>query len=114
VEIEYTVARFGWPTGLWDLLHTEPYVHALGAMTRNQGGAAGARRTEGDLRQRVGRWQPTATTPDRPTPTRVCIPLIGVPTLVNKINNALLRADQIQEAFQPPLPRSPLAGAIVR
>src|SRR6185369_15401873 len=35
VKIEYTLAELG-ARRLWDLLHTEPYVHALGALTGNQ------------------------------------------------------------------------------
>ncbi|MGB8323748.1 MAG: hypothetical protein WCE52_12390, partial [Candidatus Acidiferrum sp.] len=35
VQVEYTLARLG-AERLWNLLHTEPYVAALGAMTGNQ------------------------------------------------------------------------------
>ena len=35
VQVEYTLARLG-AQRLWDLLHTEPYVAALGALTGNQ------------------------------------------------------------------------------
>ena len=35
VRIEYTLARKG-AERLWDLLHTDPYVPALGALTGNQ------------------------------------------------------------------------------
>ena len=34
-KIEYTLATLG-ATRLWELLHTEPYVHALGALTGNR------------------------------------------------------------------------------
>jgi len=35
IQIEYTLACLG-SQRLWDLLHTEPYVKALGALTGNQ------------------------------------------------------------------------------
>src|SRR5271167_265453 len=35
VQIEYTLAKNG-AQRLWSLLHSEPYVHALGALTGNQ------------------------------------------------------------------------------
>jgi isocitrate lyase len=35
MKIEHTLARQG-AERLWKLLHTEPYIHALGALTGNQ------------------------------------------------------------------------------
>jgi isocitrate lyase len=35
IKIEHTLARHG-AERLWKLLHSEPYVHALGALTGNQ------------------------------------------------------------------------------
>lgn len=35
MKIEHTLARAG-AERLWKLLHTEPYIHALGALTGNQ------------------------------------------------------------------------------
>src|SRR3989442_12771760 len=35
VQIEHTLARLG-AERLWHLLHSHPYVHALGALTGNQ------------------------------------------------------------------------------
>jgi isocitrate lyase len=35
LKIEHTLARHG-AERLWKLLHTEPYIHALGALTGNQ------------------------------------------------------------------------------
>src|SRR5205085_12009474 len=35
VKLEYTLARMG-AERLWDMMHSEPYVHALGALTGNQ------------------------------------------------------------------------------
>lgn len=35
IKIEHTLARMG-AERLWKLLHSEPYVHALGALTGNQ------------------------------------------------------------------------------
>jgi isocitrate lyase len=98
VEIEYTVARLG-ADRLWDLLHTEPYVHALGAMTGNQA----VQQVLGGLKAiYASGWQVAADANNagETYPDQSLYPADSVPTLVKRINNALLRADQIQEAFQ--------------
>ena len=59
VQIEYTLARLG-AERLWELLHTEDYVQALGALTGNQAVqqvAPASRRSTSP----AGRWRPTPT-----------------------------------------------------
>ncbi|HVO83168.1 MAG TPA: isocitrate lyase [Syntrophobacteria bacterium] len=100
VEIEYTVARLG-AARLWDLLHTEPYVHALGAMTGNQ---AVQQVLAGLKAIYASGWQVAADANNagETYPDQSLYPADSVPTLVRRINNGLLRADQIQETFQLP------------
>lgn len=43
VKVENTLAQRG-AEKLWELLKSEPYVHALGALSGNQVGAGGGRR----------------------------------------------------------------------
>jgi isocitrate lyase len=100
VEVEYTIARLG-ADRLWDLLHTEPYVHALGAMTGNQ---AVQQVLAGLKAIYASGWQVAADANNagETYPDQSLYPADSVPTLVKRINNGLLRADQIQEAFQLP------------
>jgi len=100
VEVEYTIARLG-ADRLWDLLHTEPYVHALGAMTGNQ---AVQQVLAGLKAIYASGWQVAADANNagETYPDQSLYPADSVPTLVKRINNGLLRADQIQEVFQLP------------
>jgi len=100
VEIEYTLARLG-ADRLWDLLHTEPYVHALGAMTGNQ---AVQQVLAGLKAIYASGWQVAADANNagETYPDQSLYPADSVPTLVKRINNGLLRADQIQETFRLP------------
>jgi isocitrate lyase len=100
VQIEYTLARLG-ADRLWHLLHTEPYVHALGALTGNQ---AVQQVLAGLKAVYASGWQVAAdaNTAGQTYPDQSLYPADSAPTLVRRINNALLRADQIQETFQLP------------
>ena len=100
VQVEYTIARLG-ADRLWDLLHTEPYVHALGAMTGNQ---AVQQVLAGLKAIYASGWQVAADANNagETYPDQSLYPADSVPTLVKRINNGLLRADQIQEVFQLP------------
>jgi len=100
VEVEHTIARLG-ADRLWDLLHTEPYVHALGAMTGNQ---AVQQVLAGLKAIYASGWQVAADANNagETYPDQSLYPADSVPTLVKRINNGLLRADQIQEVFQLP------------
>jgi isocitrate lyase len=93
VRIEYTLATLG-AQRLWELLHHEPYVHALGAQT----GAQAVQQVQAGLRAiYVSGWQVAgdANTAGQTYPDQSLYPADAVPTLVRRINNALLRSDQI-------------------
>ncbi|MDX1990811.1 MAG: isocitrate lyase [bacterium] len=95
-HIEYSLARAG-AEQLWDLLNREDYINALGAVTGTQAVqmvAAGLKAIY------VSGWQVAgdANTAMHTYPDQSLYPVDAVPTLVRRINNALLRADQIQIA----------------
>jgi len=93
IRLDYTLARMG-AERLWQLLHTEPYVKALGAMTGLQ---AVEQVAAGMKAVYVSGWQ-VAADANRALhtyPDQSLYPADSVPLLVERINNALLRADQI-------------------
>ncbi len=96
VQIEHTLAQLG-AERLWQLLHAETYVAALGAMTGNQAiqqVAAGLRAIY------VSGWQVAADAnlSGQMYPDQSLYPADSVPNLVRRINQALMRADQIHHA----------------
>lgn len=95
-HIEYSLARNG-AEQLWDLLNREDYINALGALTGTQAVqmiAAGLKAIY------VSGWQVAADANDALStyPDQSLYPVDSVPQLVRRINNALLRADQIQHS----------------
>ncbi|MGH9521431.1 MAG: isocitrate lyase [Terriglobales bacterium] len=96
LKIEYTLARLG-AERLWDLLNTESYVHALGAMTGNQ---AVQMVSAGLKAIYVSGWQVAADANDagQMYPDQSLYPADSVPNMVRRINSALQRADQIHHA----------------
>src|SRR2546422_2002160 len=96
IHIEYTLARLG-AERLWNLLHTEPYVAALGAMSGNQ---AIQQVKAGLPAIYVSGWQAAADANDagQMYPDQSLYPADSVPNLVRRINQALIRADQIHHA----------------
>jgi isocitrate lyase len=96
VAIEHTLARLG-AARLWDLLHAEPYVAALGALTGNQ---AVQQVRAGLLAIYLSGWQVAAdaNTSGHMYPDQSLYPCDSVPTVVRNINRALQRADQIAHA----------------
>ena len=96
MRIEYTLARHG-AERLWDLLHGENYVAALGAMTGNQ---AIQQIRAGLSAIYVSGWQVAADAngAGQMYPDQSLYPADSVPNLVRKINQALVRADQIHHA----------------
>ena len=93
VRIEYSLARAS-AEKLWKLLHDEPYVAALGALTGNQAvemAAAGLKAIY------LSGWQVAADAnlSGQMYPDQSLYPANSVPAVVRAINNALLRADQI-------------------
>src|SRR5690606_10631619 len=80
-----------------ELLHTEDYVSSLGAMTGNQA----MQQVRAGLKAiYISGWQVAADANDAGAmyPDQSLYPAHSVPMLVKKINNALLRADQIEHA----------------
>jgi isocitrate lyase len=96
VRVEHTLARLG-ATRLWDLLHSRDYVHSLGAISGNQ--AVQMVRAGLDAIYISG-WQVAAdaNSSGMTYPDQSLYPADSVPRLVRRINQALLRADQIEHA----------------
>jgi isocitrate lyase len=96
IQIEYTLARLG-AERLWNLMYSDPYVPALGAITGNQA----IEMVQGGLKAIYGSgWQVAAdgNTAGDVYPDQSLYPCDSAPNLVKRINRALLRADQIESA----------------
>ncbi|ALD20305.1 isocitrate lyase [Hymenobacter sp. DG25A] len=94
VKIEYSLARQG-AERLWQQLHTQPYVAGLGALTGNQA----VQEVQAGLNAiYLSGWQVAADAngAGQMYPDQSLYPVDSVPSVVRRINNALLRADQIQ------------------
>lgn len=94
VRIDHTLARLG-ATRLWNLLHDESCVTALGALTGNQA----VQQVQAGLKAiYLSGWQVAADAnlSGQTYPDLSLYPADSVPAVVRRINNALLRADQIQ------------------
>ena len=91
---EQTLARLG-AERLWELLRREEPVRALGAITGGQAVQMVQGRARGDLPLRLAGRRRREPRRQRRIPTRASIPANSVPALVRRLNNALLRADQI-------------------
>jgi isocitrate lyase len=92
-NIEYTLAKLG-AERLWQLFNEKPYVRALGCLTGNQ--AMQMVRAGLDALYISG-WQ-TAADFGNMYPDQSLYPADKVPKVIRGINNALLRADQIEHA----------------
>jgi len=93
VTEEHTLARRG-AERLWELLHTEDAVRALGAITGNQA----VQMVKAGLQAiYLSGWQVAAdgNLAGHTYPDQSLYPVNSVPQMVRRINNALLRADQI-------------------
>src|SRR5713101_5650942 len=93
IKIEYTLARLG-AERLWNLLLSEPFVAALGALTGNQA----VQQVKAGLKAiYLSGWQVAADAnlAAQTYPDQSLYPVNSVPQVVRRINNALLRADQI-------------------
>ncbi|WP_035693730.1 isocitrate lyase [Azospirillum halopraeferens] len=96
VRIEYTLAEMG-AKRLWELLHTEPYVHTLGALTGNQAMQA----VKAGLKAiYLSGWQVAgdANLAGQMYPDQSLYPANSVPAIVERINNTFKRADEIDTA----------------
>src|SRR6266851_3622955 len=90
---EHSLARRG-ATRLWDLLHSEDAVRALGAITGNQA----VQMVKAGLKAiYLSGWQVAAdgNLAGQTYPDQSLYPANSAPALVRRLNNALLRADQI-------------------
>ncbi len=96
VREESTLARRG-AENLWNLIHTEEYVRALGAYT---GGQAVQQVRAGLKAIYLSGWQVAAdgNLAGQTYPDQSLYPANSVPAVVRRINNALLRQDQIERA----------------
>jgi isocitrate/methylisocitrate lyase len=93
VTEEHTLARLG-AERLWSLLQSDDYVHALGALTGNQA----VQQVKAGLKAiYLSGWQVAADAnlAGQTYPDQSLYPVNSVPQVVRRINNALLRADQI-------------------
>jgi isocitrate lyase len=96
VHIEHSLAKLG-AQKLWNSLHTEDFVNALGAMTGNQA----MQQVKAGLKAiYLSGWQVAADAniAGEMYPDQSLYPANSVPQVVKRINNTLLRADQIQQA----------------
>jgi len=94
LQIDYPLARHG-ADKLWHLLKNEPFVRAMGAVTGNQA----VQQVHAGLKAiYISGWQVAADAndADHTYPDLSLYPVLSVPHLVKRINNALMRADQIQ------------------
>ncbi|MBL8801410.1 MAG: isocitrate lyase [Planctomycetes bacterium] len=93
VIVEHTLARLG-AERLWKLLHERDYVHALGALTGNQA----MQMVKAGLQAiYLSGWQVAADAnlAGHMYPDQSLYPSNSVPMVVKRINQTLLRADQI-------------------
>ena len=91
--VEHTMARMG-AERLWALLHTDPFVRALGAVTGNQA----VEMVQAGLKAiYMSGWQVAGdnNSAGETYPDQSLYPVDSVPQLVRRINKALQRADQI-------------------
>ena len=96
VHIEHTLARLG-AERLWTLMQERPYVAALGALT----GAQAVQMVKAGLDAiYLSGWQVAAdgNLAGETYPDQSLYPANSAPALVDRINNALVRADQIDSS----------------
>jgi len=96
VKIEHTLADLG-ARRLWDLLTQRDYVNALGALTGNQA----VQQVKAGLEAiYLSGWQVAADAnlAGQTYPDQSLYPANSVPNVVRRINQALLRADQIENS----------------
>jgi isocitrate lyase len=94
VQIDHTLAKRG-SEKLWNLLHTEPFVNALGALTGHQA----MQQVKAGLKAiYLSGWQVAgdANLAGEMYPDQSLYPANSVPMVVKRINNTFQRADQIQ------------------
>ncbi len=93
-SIEHTIAKLG-AERLWNLLHQDEWVAGLGALTGNQA----IQEVQAGMKAiYLSGWQVAADAnlSGQMYPDQSLYPADSVPNVVRRINNSLLRADQIQ------------------
>ncbi|WP_096271069.1 isocitrate lyase [Paucisalibacillus globulus] len=93
IDIEYTLATRG-AEKLWEMVNSDSYVKALGALTGNQA----VQQVKAGLKAiYLSGWQVAAdaNVAGQMYPDQSLYPVNSVPTVVKRINRALQRADQI-------------------
>jgi isocitrate lyase len=96
VHVEHSLARLG-AQKLWTYLHEKPFVNALGALTGNQA----MQQVRAGLKAiYLSGWQVAgdANLSGEMYPDQSLYPANSVPAVVKRINNTLLRADQLSHA----------------
>ena len=96
VPVDHSIARLG-ATKLWRYLHEMPFVNALGALTGNQA----MQQVKAGLNAiYLSGWQVAgdANLAGEMYPDQSLYPAYSVPEVVRRINNTLLRADQLHHA----------------
>ncbi len=94
LQVEHTLAKRG-SEKLWNLVNTEPFVNALGALTGNQA----MQQVKAGLKAiYLSGWQVAgdANLAGEMYPDQSLYPANSVPSVVRRINNTFQRADQIQ------------------
>ena len=93
-KVEHSIARMG-SERLWNLINEKPYINALGALTGNQ--AVQQVRAGLDAIYLSG-WQVAADAnlAGQMYPDQSLYPANSVPSVVKKINNALITADKVE------------------
>jgi malate synthase len=95
-RLEHSLARLG-AENLWRLLNEENYINALGALTGNQA----VQQVRAGLKAiYLSGWQVAADAnlAGEMYPDQSLYPSDSVPNVVKKINQALIRADQVESA----------------
>ena len=93
-NIEYTLSKYQ-SEKLWNLLNTEPYINTLGSLSGNQA----IQHAKAGLKAiYLSGWQVAAdaNSAGEMYPDQSLYPYDSAPKLVEAMNNALIRADQIQ------------------
>lgn len=96
ITVKQTLAEHG-AEKLWNLLHTEDYINTMGAMT----GAQATQFVKAGLKALyLSGWQVAADAnlSGQTYPDQSLYPANSVPAVVRRLNNALMRADQVERA----------------
>lgn len=94
LKIEYSIAKFG-AENLWKLLNSEPYVATFGAMT----GAQAVQMVKAGVKSvYLSGWQVAADAnlSLQTYPDQSLYPSNSVPNLIRRLNNAMMRGDEIE------------------